>query len=274
MSLLLVAAGQRADRRRLARDPHADLAEHARHGPPLGPAPDQAEVAELSQAGQAHVLPDRAPEHEALLLARLGNHGHPGAQRRPRPRAGQRDARRRSPTPRSPAAPGIARGPARCGRSRPGRPARRSPRPGRRATRRARRGAQAARSTARPAPPPGPAAGPGTSRPGTGPASSSAWSPRSRCAAAPCGPARPSRRIVTWSASSATSRRKCDTSTTVVPPAASRADDLVQPARRRAGRGQPSARPSRSAGRPGTARAGSPPSADPPSAGCAAAGRR
>ena len=32
---------------------------------------------------------------------------------------------------------------------------------------------------------------------------------------------RPSRRIVTWSASSATSRRKCETRTTVVPPAAS-----------------------------------------------------
>ena len=161
---------------------------------------DEPEPRPLGQAREADVLADRATEEQAVVLARFRDHRHAGAKRV----LGRAD-QLHGPVAHLPGGPGASR------RRWPARAPIARPRSGRRGRRSPRRGPPARRPGRRGRARPGSRARPGRRRPGGAwrdrPARSGvrAWprrgGPRSRPPSGPVRTTRPSRRIVTVSAS-------------------------------------------------------------------------
>src|SRR4029077_7435243 len=72
----------------VARGPHVAPVEHLARRTALGPAADDAERAEGPERRERGVLDRGAREDEPFVLARLGDHGEPGAEASPRRAAG------------------------------------------------------------------------------------------------------------------------------------------------------------------------------------------
>ena len=150
--LLLVAAGERLDRSRVARAAHAAPLEHAARRLPLAPFGGRRR-ATLSAPSRGSVVfsIDERPKMQALVLPRLGDHRDARAEAPARAAA---EPRRRSPArPRPPRRAPRRRSSARarCARRRRGRPARGSRRRAARSSRPRRRARAGRAPRARPA---------------------------------------------------------------------------------------------------------------------------